>query len=152
MVNQEAYQRYMEITAQDIMTDFVETISPDMLVGELAHIMLRKGFNGFPVVDEGAVIGIVTFTDLFNLLHTFEESEMDGHSDKLHQRIAHLKKWPVSKIMTQKVNTVSPTTTLDEIIEIVVTRKIHTFPVVDNGKLVGILGREDVLNATFTYG
>ena len=134
------------------MTDFVETISPDMLIGELAHIMLRKGFNGFPVVDDGQVIGIVTFTDLFNLLHTFEESDIDSESDKLHQRIAHLKKWPVSKIMSQKVRTVSPTTTLDEIIEIVVTRKIHTFPVVDNGKLVGILGREDVLNATFTYG
>ncbi len=152
MVEQSLYSRFMEITAQDIMTDYVETIPPDMLIGELAHIMLRKGFNGFPVVEQGEVIGIVTFTDLFNLLHTFEESEIDAHSDKLHERIAHLKKWPVSKIMSQKVKTVEPTTTLDEIIEIVVTRKIHTFPVVDKGKLVGILGREDVLNATFTYG
>lgn len=152
MVEQRAYTKFMEITAQDIMTDFVETIPPDMLVGDLAHIMLRKGFNGFPVVEDGAVMGIVTFTDLFNLLHTFEQSEIDGHSGKLHERIAHLKKWPVSKIMSQKVHTVAPTTTLDEIIEFVVTRKIHTFPVVHEGKLVGILGREDVLNATFTYG
>lgn len=152
MVDQKVYPRFMEITAQDIMTDIVETIEPDMLVGDLAHIMLRKGFNGFPVVENDEVIGIVTFTDLFHLLHTFEESDIEGHSEKLHQRIAHLKKWPVSKIMSQKVHTVLPSTTLDEIIEIVVTRKIHTFPVVDNGKLVGILGREDVLNATFTYG
>jgi len=142
----------MEITAEDIMTEDVETIKPDMLVGDLAHIMLRKGFNGFPVVDNDRLIGIVTFTDLFNLLHGVEYENINNDTNALHQKITQLKQWPVSKIMTTEVKTVSPMTTLSEIIEYVVVQKIHTFPVVSGGKLVGILGREDVLNATFSYG
>jgi tRNA nucleotidyltransferase (CCA-adding enzyme) len=142
----------MEITAEDIMTEDVETIKPDMLVGDLAHIMLRKGFNGFPVLDNDRLIGIVTFTDLFNLLHGVEYENINNDTNALHQKITQLKQWPVSKIMTTEVKTVSPMTTLSEIIEYVVVQKIHTFPVVSGGKLVGILGREDVLNATFSYG
>lgn len=134
------------------MTEDVETIKPDMLVGDLAHIMLRKGFNGFPVVDNDRLIGIVTFTDLFNLLHGVEYENINNDTNALHQKITQLKQWPVSKIMTTEVKTVSPMTTLSEIIEYVVVQKIHTFPVVSGGKLVGILGREDVLNATFSYG
>lgn len=152
MVNQNMYTRPMEITAEHIMTEDVETIKPDMLVGDLAHIMLRKGFNGFPVVDGDRLIGIVTFTDLFNLLHGVEYENINNDANALHQKIIQLKQWPVSKIMTTDVKTVSPTTTLSEIIEYVVIQKIHTFPVVSNGKVVGILGREDVLNATFSYG
>lgn len=152
MVNPNTYTRLMEITAEDIMTEDVETIKPDMLVGDLAHIMLRKGFNGFPVVDNDRLIGIVTFTDLFNLLHGVEYENINNDTNALHQKITQLKQWPVSKIMTTEVKTVSPMTTLSEIIEYVVVQKIHTFPVVSGGKLVGILGREDVLNATFSYG
>ncbi|MGE0267619.1 MAG: HPP family protein [Candidatus Omnitrophota bacterium] len=152
MVNQNIYTRPMEITAEHIMTEDVETIKPDMLVGDLAHIMLRKGFNGFPVVDNDRLIGIVTFTDLFNLLHGVEYENINNDTNALHQKIIQLKQWPVSKIMTTDVKTVSPTTTLSEIIEYVVIQKIHTFPVISNGKVVGILGREDVLNATFSYG
>lgn len=152
MVNPNTYSRLMEITAEDIMTEDVETIKPDMLVGDLAHIMLRKGFNGFPVVDNDRLIGIVTFTDLFNLLHGVEYENINNDTNALHQKITQLKQWPVSKIMTTEVKTVSPMTTLSEIIEYVVVQKIHTFPVVSGGKLVGILGREDVLNATFSYG
>lgn len=152
MVNPNTHTRLMEITAEDIMTEDVETIKPDMLVGDLAHIMLRKGFNGFPVLDNDRLIGIVTFTDLFNLLHGVEYENINNDTNALHQKITQLKQWPVSKIMTTEVKTVSPMTTLSEIIEYVVVQKIHTFPVVSGGKLVGILGREDVLNATFSYG
>ena len=94
----------------------------------------------------------MTFTDLFNLLHGVEYENINNDTNALHQKITQLKQWPVSKIMTTEVKTVSPMTTLSEIIEYVVVQKIHTFPVVSGGKLVGILGREDVLNATFSYG
>ncbi len=134
------------------MTEGVETIKPDMLVGDLAHVMLRKGFNGFPVVENDQLLGIVTFTDLFHLLDKVEYEDINNDANALHHKITQLKKWPVSKIMTTNVKTISPSTTLSEIIKYVVLQKIHTFPVISNGKLVGILGREDVLNATFSYG
>ncbi len=143
----------MEILVEDIMTDRVETIKPDMLIGQLAHIMLRRGFNGFPVVEEDdKLIGIVTFTDLFHLLHGVDHDLFYETAETLHQKIQQVKSWPVSRIMTDNVTTVTPQTTLNQVIEMVSTKKIHTFPVLQDGKLVGILGREDVLNATFSYG
>lgn len=141
-----------DILIEDIMTDRVETIPPEMRVGDLAHIMLRRGFNGFPVVENERIVGIVTFTDLFHLLHGQEHNLFVATTENIHQKIQQVKKWPVSEIMTKNPTTVSPKTTLNQIIQMVAEDRIHTFPVVEDGKLVGILGREDVLNATFSYG
>lgn len=149
------YDRPEHILAEDIMTEEVFAIKPHMTIGDLTHIMLRQGFNGFPVIDEeDALIGIVTFTDLYRLIGTMAITEgVLESTTSIHEAIEDMKTLPVSKIMTTNVKTITPKTTLSQIIEMVVIQKIHTFPVLDKAnKVVGILGREDVLNATFSYG
>ena len=145
------------IFADDIMTTEVVVIKESMLIGQVAHLMLKERVSSYPIVDEqGNLAGIVTLTDLFNLI------------DKLiRESKAYLKKYewqaveaavksakgkPISEIMSKNVVTVKPETPLLEILEHVSTNKIHTFPVVRDGKLIGIVGRHDVLNATFVYG
>ena len=151
------YSKMELIFADDIMTDNVAVIKPDMLIGQVAHRMLRERVSGYPIVDEqNHVIGIVTLTDLFLLLNRIvkevELSALKGEKESLQNKIEEYKNLAVSKIMSTQVVSISPATPLNKIIEAVVSSNIHTFPVMENNKLVGIIGRHDVLNATFVYG
>ena|SRR3989338_931536 len=148
MENSEKVSKIKLIFAEDIMTEEVVVVNQKMTIGQVAHLMLRERVSGYPVVDDaGKVSGIITLTDLFVLI-----DQMAHKKSELPDRIADCKKRPISDIMSKDVMSISPKTPLDEIIHSVVEKKIHTFPVMDNDKLVGIIGRHDVLNATFVYG
>ncbi|HOY08876.1 MAG TPA: CBS domain-containing protein, partial [Candidatus Omnitrophota bacterium] len=59
------------ILAKDIMSEDIEVIYEDMLVREVAHLMMRDRVSGFPVVDRSGtagMVGIITMTDLFSVL------------------------------------------------------------------------------------
>ncbi len=144
------------IRVGDIMTEQVVVINEKMMIGQVAHLMLRERVSGYPIVDDGGkVIGIVTLTDLFILMdkmvaQSAADTEDEQH-DNLQDIIVHFKEQPISVIMSKNVVTVDSATKLVDIVHTVVESKMHTFPVMENGKLIGILGRHDVLNATFSY-
>ncbi|MCA9407637.1 MAG: CBS domain-containing protein [Candidatus Omnitrophica bacterium] len=145
------------IFADDIMTDNVAIIKHDMNIGQVAHFMLRARVSGCPVIDQNEkVIGLITLTDLFKVLDTVfnESATVTGHSDSelLIESIQAAKNRPITEVMTKDIHFISPDTSLSEIIGIVVKSKIHTFPVMEQEKLIGIIGRHDILNATFVYG
>ena len=147
-----------KIHAKDIMTEDVEVIKENMLIGQIAHLMLRNRISGYPVVNENKeVIGIITIKDLFVLIDKIADDDQrlsmgENRYENLHDKIEKCKDRKVSEIMSRNVITITPDTTLGEIIETVVKWRIHTFPVMEDNKLVGIIGRHDVLNATFVYG
>ncbi|MBF0385726.1 MAG: CBS domain-containing protein [Candidatus Omnitrophica bacterium] len=145
------------IKAKDIMTEHVEVIKEDTSIQQLAHLMLRARVGGYPIVDkDGKLVGIVTLSDLFILIDKMVKQQtsdyISGKEETLHEKIKRLKDKPVKDIMSKNVIAITPETTMAEIVEAVVKWNIHTFPVMDKGKLVGIIGRHDVLNATFVYG
>ncbi|MBE1425806.1 CBS domain-containing protein [Desulfomicrobium macestii] len=142
-------------TAQDIMTAEVITISPDADITEAVKILLDKGVNGLPVVDEsGHLVGILCQSDLvrmqkslpipslFTLLDGFVPLSSSALLEAEVKRIAASK---VSDAMSTKVVTIAPDMTIDEIAALMVDKKFHTLPVADNGKLLGIVGKKDVL-------
>ena len=142
-------------TAQDIMTPEVVTISPEADITEAVKILLDKGINGLPVVDgEGRLVGILCQSDLvrmqkslpipslFTLLDGFVPPSSSALLDAEVKRIAASK---VSDAMSTKVVTVDPDMTIDEIAALMVDKKFHTLPVTRDGKLVGIVGKKDVL-------
>jgi CBS domain-containing protein len=136
-----------KVLAQDIMTESVSVIHENMLIAQAAHLMLRARISGYPVVDpEGKVIGIVTLTDLFILVDKIGKQREGSWHDK----ITYVKDQAVKTIMSKNVICIAPTTPISEIVDIVVKWGVHTFPVVENEKLVGIIGRHDILNAAFT--
>lgn len=142
-------------TAQDIMTQEVITISPDADITEAVRLLLDKGVNGLPVVDaEGRLVGIICQSDLvrmqknlpmpslFTLLDGFLPLSSTALMEAEVKRIAASK---VSDAMTAKVVTISPETTIDDIATLMVDKKFHTLPVTDHGRLVGVVGKKDVI-------
>ena len=143
------------IKAKDIMTREIVTVTPKTPVGEIAQLLLEKHFNGLPVIsDNGDLVGIICQSDLiaeqkklplpsvFAILDSFIPIHPLGKTEKEMQKIAAIR---ASDAMSPNPVTVEPETGLDELAEIMVNRGFHTIPVVEGKKLVGIIGKEDVL-------
>jgi CBS domain-containing protein len=142
------------LRAKDIMTRELITVSPDMEIMKAAKILLENGINGVPVVDSGKLVGILCQSDLiaqqkklpipsfFTLLDGFIQLESKKHFEKAFQKIAAT---TVADAMTPDPISVHPDTTIEELAGLMVDKNFHTVPVVDKGKLVGILGKEDIL-------
>ena len=142
-------------TASDIMTQDVVTVNKNQPIGDLSKIFIENNFNGVPVLDNtGKVVGVVTQGDLIEQnknLHIptvialfdavlFLESEKKFEDD--------LKKITGSKIEDiyhKNLITVSPDTDLNEIITLMAEKNIHTLPVLDGDKLIGIIGKRNII-------
>jgi CBS domain-containing protein len=143
------------LKAKDIMKKELLTVTPDTRITEAAKILLDQRINGLPVVDAaGRLVGIICQSDLvaqqmrmpvpsvFNLLDGLIPLGSPASFDKEVRKIAAIK---VSEAMSANPVTVSPETGLEEIATLMVSRKFHSLPVLQEGKLVGIIGKEDVL-------
>lgn len=143
------------LKARDIMTREVITVAPETEVADIAKLLLEKHLNGVPVVDEtGAIVGIVCQSDLiaeqkklplpsfFTLLDSFIPISSTTKAEKEVQKITAMK---AADAMTPDPVTIDPETGIDEIASIMVNRNYHTLPVTEGGRLVGIVGKEDIL-------
>ncbi|SDY40823.1 CBS domain-containing protein [Halobellus clavatus] len=156
------------LLARDLMTEDVETASPDDDVSEVLGRLATVGFNGFPVVDDaGTLVGIVTQHDLVGLFETQDRTlwipvgfppfietltyAIDVSWDDLDLGVDLLQNAdkPIREVMTEDVVSVAPDTALDEIIDLLADddRDINRLPVVEDGAVVGIVARQDVLRA-----
>lgn len=114
--------------ASDIMTRKVATIHPGASVQEAAQLLDQKRISGAPVVDpDGKIIGIITEADII--------SKVDREGLR------------VIDIMSHDVIAVDEETPVNEIAALLTERKIKRVPVVENGKLVGIVSRADIVHA-----
>lgn len=117
----------MNLTAREIMTATVVTASPDTTVDDLATLLADNSISGVPVVDYlGRVVGIVTEADIL--------TSRPGNRT-------------VESVMTKEVVAVSADETLQEIAFLLSMRRINRVPVLEEGKLVGIISRADVVRA-----
>ena len=143
------------LTAKDIMTREVITISPDTEIAQVAKLLLTKRINGVPVVnDTGELLGILCQSDLIiqqkNIPIPSLFTLLDGYipltsSKKLDREVDKIMATKAADAMTANPVTVHPDTGIEEIAALMVEKNYHTLPVVDAGKLVGIVGKEDVL-------
>jgi CBS-domain-containing membrane protein len=143
------------LKAKDIMKRELFTVSPETHVTEAAKMLLEKRINGLPVVDEhGRLVGILCQSDLvaqqmrmpmpsvFNLLDGLIPITSQASLEKEVRKIAAIK---VAEAMSTNPVTVNPETSLEEIATLMVSKSFHSLPVLEQGKLVGIIGKEDVL-------
>ncbi len=141
---------------KDIMSGEIVTVGPDTEIVEAAKLLLEKRYNGLPVVDEGGkLVGIICQSDLiaqqksipvptlFSFLDGFIPLSSTRKMESEIQKIAAIK---VEDAMTRNPVTVKPDTSIDAVAALMVDNNFHTLPVLDDeGKLVGIVGKEDVL-------
>lgn len=148
------------IKTDEIMTRDVITVSPDMEISEAAKLLLDNHINGAPVVDsQGNLLGILCQSDLIAQqkklpipsLFTF----LDGlfplsSSNQLEKEVSKIAATTVSQAMSGNPVTVSPDTGIEAVAGLMVDNSFHTLPVVKEGKLAGIVGKEDVLKTIIT--
>ena len=113
------------MTARDLMTRDIITVGPRIKVKNLALILIKNQISGAPVADRtGKILGIVSEADIM---------AKRGKDAKA--------------LMSKKVIHVSPDASVEEIAQLMTTHAIKRLPVMDNGKMIGIVSRADVVNA-----
>jgi len=119
------------LRAKDIMSSPVKVALSQMSIEEVNKMMERTGHNGMPIVEENRLVGIVT-------------------KKAVDKAINHgLGNRPIKSIMTSKLVTVTPDTPVTKIRELMIEHNIGRIPVLENGILVGIITRSDILKAVF---
>ncbi len=122
-------------TAKELMNTGVITIGPDEDICEAMRMMALNNITGLPVVDDrGRLVGIITEKDILVLLcNHLEEPALDGAIGR------------VGEFMTRHVVCFHPEDSLADIAESLSTNNFRRVPILDQGRLVGIISRRDVI-------
>lgn len=121
------------LTARDIMTKHVVTIRPAESVRTAVERLIAEQISGLPVVDEaGRMVGIVTE---FALLATAYDESVGSD--------------PISRHMTTEVFTVDADDPIRKIADLFIVHRVRRVPVMDGGRIVGLISRRDVLTAVY---
>jgi len=120
------------------MSDEVITAPPDLPIMEAAELMKREGIRRLPIVRKGKLVGIVTQGDIQ------EASPSDATSLSIWELNYLLARITVEEIMTRDPVTVAPDTPVEEAALLMREKKVGGLPVVEDGKLVGIITESDI--------
>ncbi len=143
----------MQVAA--IMTRNPITVTVDTEIIKAARILLDKRINGVPVVnDDGDLVGILCQSDIIAQqkklpvpsLFTFLDGYISLSSIKgLEKEVRKIAAITVGDAMTPHPITVGPASTIETVASLMVDHNLHTLPVVEDDRLVGVVGKEDVL-------
>lgn len=138
--------------AQEAMTKDVITVGPDATVGEIARLLVLHRISAVPVVTpDKRVVGIVSQTDLGRRAETGTEKrrkwwlEIFADSDSQAREYIKSHGLKARDIMSRVVISVSQHANLSEVADTLDTHRIRQAPVVDDGKLVGMISRADLV-------
>ena len=121
------------VTVKDIMTPTVVSVSPDDLLVDAMDLIVENKISGLPVIDdEDRLVGIISE---FDRIKVQNGEPSDLATDK------------VADWMTHGVITVDENATLDQVAELLVRASIRRIPVTSNGRVIGIVGRRDLVRA-----
>jgi CBS domain-containing protein len=129
----------MKASVKTIMNTKIVSVSANDSLDTVDDIMNLGNVRHLPVVKAGELVGIVTQRDLLraslsSILHV-----------GLDQKKAFLNSIKIREVMARDVITIAPEATIQETAEIMADRKIGCLPVVDGGKLVGMITETDLL-------
>ena len=143
------------LRVKDIMTRKLITVSPETEITQAARLLLENRINGVPVVDgSGRLVGILCQSDLISQqktlpipsLFTFLDGYIPLASNKQIEKEARkIAAITVAQAMTPDPVVVNPETSIQTVAALMVDNNFHSLPVVEDGRLVGIVGKEDVL-------
>jgi CBS domain-containing protein len=145
------------LRAKDIMTRTVHSVTADTDVEELARLFVTKGVSAMPVLDEaGRLEGVVTETDLVEqdkplhiptVISIFDWVLYLESEKNFREEVEKFTARKVGDICTREVVTCTPDTPVSEIASLMIEKKAHLIPVVEEKKVVGVVARLDIIRS-----
>ncbi|MDZ7698987.1 MAG: CBS domain-containing protein [Deltaproteobacteria bacterium] len=145
----------MTLNASDIMTTDIITVTTETPLKELAKLLYDHHINGVPVVDEeGSLLGIICESDLIRkdkklhiptVMALFDAVFYLERPGRLKEEMERFSATTVGDLYTKDPVTVDERTPIEEIATLMTEKKIYTLPVMDGDRLVGIIGKADLL-------
>lgn len=143
------------ITAKEIMTQEVITVTKSTSIKNLSDLFIKHKVNGFPVLDEDdQLIGIVTEKNLIEqnknlhiptVIALFDAVIYLESGKKFEEEVKRFNATQVKDIYTSNVVTVSPDVNIHEIASLMAEKSVHSIPVVDGKNVLGIIGKLDII-------
>ena len=147
----------MVVQAKDIMTKEVLTVREDVTVKGVAKFLVAHRISGAPVVDESNRLkGIVTEADLIvrdkkvhipTVVQLLEGVIYLESPKKFEEEMGRILGQKVSQVMTKQVITITPETYIEDIATLMSTKKVYLLPVMEEDRIVGIVGKADMVRA-----
>jgi CBS domain-containing protein len=132
-------------TVRDYMVSNVETLAPDDSIEAAVMLERRLRIRHIPIIENGELVGMVTDHDLKRAM----PSPFAGADQQTFERVVQTTL--LRQIMTRSPTTISPASPLRDAVQILCEKKFGALPVVERGKLVGIITRVDMLRAFLTF-
>jgi CBS domain-containing protein len=140
--------------AHDVMTWGAITVGPDESVTCAVQLMLQNKISGLPVVDDkGEFVGIVTEGDFLRRGELGTQRQRPRWLEfllgpgRLAAEYVQASGQKVAQVMTREAKTITPETPIEEVVRLMERHRVKRLPVVQGGKLVGIVSRADLLHA-----
>ena len=145
------------LTAGDIMTTEVQTVHEETDLKVLAKRFVEQNVNAMPVVDDdGRLVGMVTQTDLVEqdmplhiptVVSIFDWVIYLESPKKFTEEVRKVTARKVGEICAREVVTCTPGDSVSRVASLMVDNKVHLVPVVADGKMVGVVGRLDIIRS-----
>ena len=145
------------MNVKDIMTKKVITVDADLSIVDAAKLMVEHKLSGLPVVKHGQVVGIITETEIVGtrkgvtlppevpVLDALVYFDDPANGDEVEKQLKKMFATKVRELMRPNPTVISSTASITEAATLIVEKNISPLPVVDDGRLVGMLGRYDIL-------
>ena len=129
------------LTLKMLMSPHVRALAPEQLVRDALHLVQAEAIHHIPIVEaDGRLVGLVTATDLLQkVLHGNSLNDQERYHATLDTML------PLRQIMTQAVHTLGSHEPVAKAVALFLKHKIRCVPVVDSGKLQGIVTETDML-------
>ncbi len=129
---------FLDYRAEDVMTTSVVTLKPTRSLADAEALFDEHDFNALPVLEQdGTLVGVLSKLDLLRAFRFTQDAVFPPYDEIMRQ--------PVADVMSREADTVTPRAPLTRVLEKLLRTRHKSFPVVDDGVLVGMVAREDVL-------
>jgi len=149
---------------RDFMNKNVISFSPDETVFYVAKKLSQYNIAGAPVVDKEKIIGIISISDIIRFIDIkigklpkvttpglssifLVLLQMKKNCKDFEKELEKISSYKVKDVMTKNVVSASPSMTVIEVAELIEKHDVNRLPIVENGKLVGIVARADLIKA-----
>jgi CBS domain-containing protein len=142
------------LKVRELMTADVTTAAPGTPVHEIARAMSERGISGVPVIEDGRLLGIVTELELVVRATRLEppaflpvlDARIPLETPSHYQHyLQHMVGTLARDVMAAVPATVGPDEDVEALAELMVKRRVNPVPVVENGAVVGIVSRADIV-------